>query len=438
MSDAYRDTVAWLAALEAGRGWDLGLARIERALALRGNPERRLRVLHVAGTNGKGTTAAVTESVLRCAGVRTGLYTSPHLVDFAERIRAGGRTMPAASVVEGVAELRACFERRDLALTHFEFVTVLAFEWFARIGVEVAVVEVGLGGRLDATNVVAPIATAVTSIARDHEEFLGAGLAAIAREKAGIVKPGVPVAAGPLPPEADRVLAAVAEERGAPLYRLGVDASLERAGDGWTFAGLGVRWTALRLPWEAPWQRIAVGVALLMLASAREALALGGRAVARGVAEADWPGRLTVLPGPPRVVLDGAHNPAGAQALAQELPQLLDGRPARLLFACGRDRPWELMVDALAPWAGEVVVTEVGRRPAPAKDVGDAFARRGIATRVEPDVRRALGLVRAGGSDDPVVITGSLFLVGAALEEMAPPSWAPWQGWGVDATEPPR
>lgn len=438
MTDGYRDAVAYLADLEAGRGWDLGLARVERALALRGNPERRLRVLHVAGTNGKGSTAAVLESVLRASGRRTGLYTSPHLVDFAERIRAGGRTMPAAAIVAGVAELRECFERRGLALTHFEFVTVLAFEWLARIGVDVAVVEVGVGGRLDATNVVQPLATAVTSIARDHEEMLGRGLVAIAREKAGIVKPGVPVALGVLAPEADREVAAVAAARGAPLFRLGVDATLAPGDGGDVFEGLGATWSGLRSPWRAPWQRASIGVALLTLAAAGPDLRVDAAAVRRGVAAAEWPGRLWVVPGTPAVALDGAHNPAGARALAAELPRLLGGRRARVLFACGRDRCWDAMVAAIAPFAGEAVVTTAGRRPAAPEALAASFEARGVPVRVEGDAGRALRDLRAAGGDAPVLVTGSLFLVGAALAVLVPALWSPWQAWEVGATEPPR
>ncbi|HYR95628.1 MAG TPA: hypothetical protein VEM57_02785, partial [Candidatus Binatus sp.] len=170
---AYEETLAYLSGLEVSAGWDLKLERMRAALARRGNPERRWPALHVAGTNGKGSTAAMLDAVLTAAGHRTGLYTSPHLVDFTERIRIGGRTIPRETVVEAVAELRADLGAAGIALTHFEFATLIAFEWFARVGIDVGVVEVGLGGRLDATNLVHPAATAITSIAIDHVEYLG-------------------------------------------------------------------------------------------------------------------------------------------------------------------------------------------------------------------------------------------------------------------------
>jgi len=435
---AYRDAVEYLAALEARRGWDLGLDRVRRALAIRGNPERRFDVLHVGGTNGKGSTAAVLDAVLRAAGWRTGLYTSPHLVDFCERIRAGGGTIPEETVATCVDELRRDLARHDLPLTHFEFVTVLAFEWFARIGVEIAVVEVGLGGRLDATNVVTPLAAVITSIAREHEEFLGEGLTAIATEKAGIVKDGVPLVIGALPAEAERVIATTARGRGAPTFRLDVDARLDGGVEAASFEGPGVGWEGLRLPWSAPWQRSAIGLALLTLATVRDSVQVSEDAVRRGLTSVRWPGRLTELAGPPRILLDGAHNPAGAEALAAELPRVLRGHAVPLLFACGRDRSCDAIVSAIAPWIERAVVTEVGRRPTPASSAARAFAARSVPVEVEVDPARAIERMVACEAAGPVLVTGSLFLVGAVLARFEDRLWPPWNGWEVDGRKPPR
>jgi dihydrofolate synthase/folylpolyglutamate synthase len=264
----YDDTIAWLQRLEVSGGWDLKLERMHAALAIRGNPERAFPSVHLAGTNGKGSTAAMVEAVLRAAGVRTGLYTSPHLVDFAERVRAGGRTIPHDAVVDLVAELRAAVEPRGIALTHFEFSTLLALEWFARIGVELAVVEVGLGGRLDATNTVRPVVTAITSIAHDHEEWLGRELRQIAFEKAGIAKPGVPLVVGRVPAEADAVIAAHAADVGSPVVRAGRDGCLEESDGGLVFRradGVAVH-DGLALGLGGAFQRRNAEVALLLLA----------------------------------------------------------------------------------------------------------------------------------------------------------------------------
>src|SRR5579885_1967250 len=359
------------------------------ALALRGHPERRFPALHIAGTNGKGSTAAMLEAILRAAGWRTGLYTSPHLVDFAERIRAGGRTIPHATVVALVAELRRAVEAAGLALTHFEFATLLAFEWFAAIGVEAAVVEVGLGGRLDATNVIHPLATAITSIALDHEEFLGTDLAAIAREKAGIVKPGVPLAVGPVPAEAAAVIDAQAAAAGAPVARVGVDGVLAEAAGGLVFTGPGgVRWEGLPLALAGAFQRDNAAVALTVL------------------------------------------------ALVRELPAVVGDRPVTLVFAVMADKAWRAMLEQLVPGAQRVVVTRVGRRgldPAVAAEALGVHRAEAIA---DPRAAIADALERAGPRG-AVVVTGSLFLAGVAYEVLGGgrPLFEAWQGWEGDGRD---
>jgi dihydrofolate synthase/folylpolyglutamate synthase len=435
--DAYQETLAWLLALERTRGWDLKLERMRAALALRGHPERRFRALHIAGTNGKGSTAAMLEAILRAAGWRTGLYTSPHLIDFAERIRAGGRTIPHPTVVALVAELRRAVEAAGLALTHFEFATLLAFEWFARIGAEVAVVEVGLGGRLDATNVIHPLATAITSIALDHEEFLGTDLASIAREKAGIVKPGVPLAVGPVPPEAAAVIDAQAAAAGAPVARVGVDGVLAEAAGGLVFAGPGgVRWEGLPLALPGAFQRDNAAVALTVLALVRDELACPAAAVQAGLARVHWPGRLAVLAREPLVVVDGAHNPAGVAALARELPAVVGDRPVTLVFAVMADKAWRAMLEQLVPGAQRIVVTRVGRRgldPAVAAEALGVHRAEAIA---DPRAAIADALERAGPRG-AVVVTGSLFLAGVAYEVLGGgrPLFEAWQGWEGDGRD---
>jgi len=446
---AYDDTVAWLQQLEVTAGWDLKLDRMRAALAVRGHPERRFPAIHVAGTNGKGSTAAMVESVLRAAGHRTGLYTSPHLVDFTERIRAGGRTMPPDAVVDLVAEARAALEPAGIGLTHFEFATLIAFEWFARIGVEVAVVEVGLGGRLDATNVVDAVATAVTSIALDHEEFLGHDLAAIAAEKAGILAPGVPVVVGGLPPAAEAVVRARAAAVGAPLLQAGRDGRLVPAsslpdgpGDGarnrFVFAGEGTAgWDELRLGLPGAFQRANAEVALTLLAAVQRRFPCSADAVRRGLGDVAWPGRLATLATAPLLVADAAHNPAGVAALAAELPALLGGRPAVFVVAVMQDKPWPEMLRALAPFARTMVCTQVGRRAVDAATLAATVAAP-VERVVCPAPPEAIARARAlAGPDGAVVVTGSLFLVGAAYAAAGRPLFPPWQGWETGGTGAP-
>src|SRR5882762_6463543 len=206
----------WLYSLE-GRGEIYKLERMDQALALIGNPHLKLRAVHIAGTKGKGSAAAMRDAILRAAGYRCGLYTKPHLVHLTERTRIDGAEMPAALMLEYITRLRDIYERADLALTFFEFTVALMFLYFAEAGVDVAVIETGLGGRLDSTNVVRPLLSVITPIGFDHMDRLGYTIAAIAGEKGGIIKPGVPVVIGARDPEARRVLSSVAEQRQSPV-----------------------------------------------------------------------------------------------------------------------------------------------------------------------------------------------------------------------------
>src|SRR5574337_1347627 len=205
-ASAYADVLASLYRLEAARGMDFKLERVTLALKSLGDPHRRFAAIHIAGTNGKGSVAAMLHAICCAAGYRVGLYTSPHLVSFTERIRVGTEMISEEEVVTLARDIRGAATVRGIDLTFFEFVTVMAFLHFARCGIDLAIVEVGLGGRLDATNVLDPEVTVITSIGLDHQEFLGSTLASVAYEKAGIIKPGTPVVVGNVPPEADGVI----------------------------------------------------------------------------------------------------------------------------------------------------------------------------------------------------------------------------------------
>ncbi|HET9552150.1 MAG TPA: Mur ligase family protein, partial [Anaeromyxobacteraceae bacterium] len=313
-----------------------GLERVERAVEALGHPERAAPVLHVAGTNGKGSTCAMAAAALRAAGLRVGLYTSPHLEAFNERIQVDGRPIADADLADAAeAVRRACPWHEAGApeerLTYFEFATLAAFVHLARARVDAAVVEVGLGGRLDATNVVAPAVTAVARIGLDHTQLLGDTVEAVAREKAGIFKRGVPaVVHAHQPAGVIEVLAAEAARAGAPLQ------VAPAAWDG-----------PVALP--GPHQLGNAGLAAAALRALRGAgLPVGEEAVAAGIAGASWPGRLEAIGG---VLLDGAHNPDGAAALAAALAALHPGRPAELVFGVLGDKDHRGMLAALAPVA---------------------------------------------------------------------------------------
>ncbi len=408
----------------APRGMSLGLGRLRAVLAALGDPQVGLPAVHVAGTNGKGSTCAMGESIARAAGLRTGLYTSPHLCRIAERIRLDGAPIDDDRLERALARVLAAGPE----LTFFELMTAAAFVVFREAGVDVAVIEVGLGGRLDATNVIdAPLVTAITSIAVEHAAILGNTLAAIAREKAGIVKPGVPVVVGPVAPEAEATILATARERRAgPVLRVVRAAAAEAGPDAIALLagprgavvvqrpdalGGGELRAEIGLPGvhQADNAAVACGIAWLLT---RRWPAIE-RAIADGLATTTWPGRLELVPrDETRVLLDCAHNPHGARALAASMAARPGGHdPSRtvLVFGALADKPFEDMLAVLAPLAARrVYATPKGRTPA-ALDALEAVAPGEVAADGAAALARALALASPG---DTVLVTGSIYLVG--------------------------
>lgn len=378
-----------------------GLDRVERALDALGHPERRAPILHVAGTNGKGSTCAMAAAALRLAGHRTALYTSPHLERFNERIAVDGSPISNAALAEAVAEVRAACPWHDGGepgdrLSYFEFATLAALVHFARAGAEVTVLEVGLGGRLDATNAVRPAVTAVAAIGLDHTQWLGETVEAVAREKAGIFKAGVAaVVHGVQPPGVLEVLRAEAERAGAPF---------EVAAPGWD-GPLGL---------AGPHQRGNAGLAAAALRALRgSGVTVGEAEIARGIATVRWPGRLEQVGG---VLLDGAHNPDGARALATALAELHPGRPVELVFGALADKDHRGMLAALAGAVRRLhLVAPASPRARAAADLQVAAASLGLAADLHADVAEALACARGcAGDGAPVAVAGSLYLVGEA------------------------
>ncbi len=417
--NAYRkslDLIFNLSGRETDLRHDLRLQRVSAPLALFDNPQHRFCVCHVAGTNGKGSTAAMIHAVLSAQGHRVGLYTSPHLEAFTERIRVGRRPIPQAAVTSLVREVAEKTRQASIALTFFEFVTVMAFLHFARQEVDAAVVEVGLGGRLDATNVVRPSVCVVTTISRDHERFLGTRIGDIAREKGGIIKTGVPVVFGALPPAAKRMLHRIAREREAPIREWRKDFSVVlRLPDRFDYHGREWRLEGLRLGLRGEYQRHNAGVALAALEILNAVLPVSAKAVRRGLASVRWPGRFELLPGIPPVLLDGAHNPGGVETLVDEVRGLFGDRKVRLLFASMGDKGWRSMLRALCAVSREVVLT---RNPSPrgaAPEALRAAVPRGLPVTVTEDPAEAIARLMKDRRrhDDPILVAGSLYLVGA-------------------------
>lgn len=383
----------------------MGLERISRALERLGNPERSFRAVHVAGTNGKGSVCAMVASVLS-RRVRTGFYSSPHLVRVNERFKVNGVDVDDQTLATRVDEL---LERlgRDHELTYFEFGTALAFWHFQQERVEYAVIEVGLGGRLDATVRCEPIVTAITSIALDHQEFLGSSLPAIAAEKAGIAKPGVPLIVAHAPPE---VLAVFEAAPCAKLIVEGTDVRLE--GD--RFVGVTRAIDGVQLGLLGAHQRENAAVALACLEQLP--VPLSDDDLRAGLAETRWPGRLEVLPGRSPIVLDGAHNPAGVEALVAALDGTFAGVPVHLVFGVFADKDAEPMMRRLFPRASSLHLTPLhsprSKPPAQYLALASTLCPGAEACAgVEAALDRALA---AANPNELVVVAGSLHLVGEA------------------------
>jgi len=405
------DPLSYLFRLEQF-GIKFGLDNIRALLARLGNPDRAFRSIHIAGTNGKGSVTAMVDTVLRRAGHRSARYTSPHLIDLSERFVVDGRAVEPAALRRAAVNIQRVIEAAlaDGTLpakpTFFEATTAMAFDIFCDARVEFAVIEVGLGGRLDSTNVIDPVVTAITSIDFDHQKYLGDTLAEIAGEKAGIIKPGVPVVVGDVTPDAFSVIARTARERGAELIR--ADAP-------------GRDYGPIRLGLRGDHQIANARVAMRILETLeRQGVAIGPAAIVDGLTQVSWPGRLdhrTLATGR-EVVLDAAHNPAGAAALASYLRGLGGAKPT-LVFGAMKDKDVDGMLTVLLPAVGRVLVTRPSNPRA--ADPQELAARiRAIAPALAVEIVQApLDAVAAATASAPlVVVAGSIFLLGDVMQEL--------------------
>ena len=411
--------------LPAGVDW--GLGRVEAALEALGHPQQRAPGLHIGGTNGKGSVASTCASVLERAGRRTGLYTSPHLCSVRERFQVGGRPVDESRLIAYADEIRDVV--RTSRLTFFEAATVLAFHVFAREEVEVQVIEVGLGGRLDATNVLRPVACAITNVALDHAEFLGDSLEAIAREKAGIIKAGVPIVSAEARPALQAVFVEVASSLEAPLSFLDSSTELsqiEVARQHTTFSLDTEPWGPLRLetPLVGRHQAINAALAVRLLAHLPDELRPDAEAVQAGVAGVRWPGRdqIEVVDGV-TWLLDVAHNVAGVESLASVLDRLDLPAPHVALIGVLGDKEWRRMLPPLLQRVDRAVLTQPDSAPESRRwDPAAARAAvRGAGAQADSDMEvvvdfasamRRAGRLASGGT---VVVTGSCHTVGDAL-----------------------
>jgi dihydrofolate synthase / folylpolyglutamate synthase len=414
----YQEAIEYLYQLQR-YGIRSSLHEMTRLAGSLGNPHQQFKSVHIAGTNGKGSTAAMMASILKACGFSVGLYTSPHLIDFTERIRINGKPIAPEMVAELTDHIRA---KQDptLSPTFFEFATAMAFLYFTQQRIDVAVVEVGMGGRLDATNLLDPLVSIITNVDYDHEGFLGNTVERIAQEKGGIIKEQTPVITAVDRPEAIRVIEEICRKRRARLTILGRDGWVDgRSSADFDFHGQKATLKHLSCPLLGQHQMVNAGVALLAV----EVLGSLGinsseKAIREGIGSVRWEGRLEVLRREPLILLDGAHNPAGARALANYLSDAKDVRKGRLIMVIGilANKNISAILSELTPLADEVILTRpeysgAASLSALREALGNPAAAVKSMERIPEAVVYAMDRLLP---QDILCITGSLFTVGAA------------------------
>ena len=422
---SYEGTIAYLYSLQK-YGMKFGLDNISRLLSALKNPQESFRSIHVAGTNGKGSTSAMIESLLRTAGVTTGLFTSPHLVSFTERIQVNGKEISEAEVVRLADEVRRAAENIPGFLpTFFEVTTAIAFLYFRKMHVAWAVIEVGMGGRLDATNILTPEASVITAIDIDHSDFLGSTLREIAGEKAGIIKQGMPVITALQHPDAAEVLELRAQKCGSELIAYGKDFSADITAD--ELVGIRINYhgareyrdLSLRLAGRHQAQNAAL--AIKTIEAIMKKYPEMNCDIRLGLADARWPGRLEFVKDHPPVLIDGAHNPQAAAVLAEYLRKALD-LYSRIILIMGimNDKDREGIMNPLLPLASEIIFTAPGYGRAASPETLAAEARGlGYLAQTAMTVADALNLAEQLYSQgDLIVVTGSFYTIGEVKESL--------------------
>lgn len=419
----YREAIEYLNSLQF-HGFRLGLERMERILAALGAPERSFQCVHIAGTNGKGSVSATLSSILTAAGLRVGLYTSPHLVSVRERFRVCEEEITPEEFTKLAGEIKGLVEA-GYELSYFEYTTVLAFLWFRMRGVAIAILETGLGGRLDATNVVTPLVSVITNVALDHETYLGRTLEEIAREKAGIIKPRVPVVNGAVDGGPGKVVRETCQRLAAPLRELGKGFCCTRKDKGSvTYEGKGWRidWIRPILAGGHQVRNLALALAACEVLKER-GIPIGEEVVRDGCASVRWPCRCEFLEGERPVLLDGAHNPDGAAALRAFLERIHTDRPlGALLFAAsdeGGGKDVGRMIKTLSPLFEQAVITEPPGPRAPVTLESWKQIPLSFPFAMERDWRRALDrALGACRAERVLCVSGSLYLAGRVRAEL--------------------
>lgn len=428
-SMSYKDAISYLYDLQ-WHGIKLGLSNIIRIMELLGNPQDDLKTIHIGGTNGKGSTASIIASILRSSGYRVGLYTSPHLIDFRERIRIDGVNIDEKDVADLAKEIREIAGETQLKPTFFEFTTAMAFYYFSKMKVDLAVIEVGMGGRFDATNVIAPLASVITNVDLDHQEYLGNTISDIALEKAGIIKKGVPIVSASDNKAALSVISDRCREAGSRLYLYGREYCTEGYyPEDFRYCGIEEGYSSLASPLLGDHQMLNVSCALATVELLMKyGIDIHEDGIREGLRLARWEGRLEVIQKDPLLILDGAHNRSGAAALAQYLSST-KAKSRRLILIIGimKDKDIGAILSHLIPISDEVIITRPDyHRAAGSEQIIRHISSYPVSTRVEEGVPASIDLAKSlAGLNDIICVTGSLFTVGEArayLTNVNPPS----------------
>jgi dihydrofolate synthase / folylpolyglutamate synthase len=409
----YSEAIQFLYGLQMF-GANFGLENTSKLAALAGNPQEKLRFIHVAGTNGKGSTCAILESIYRAAGLRIGLFTSPHLVSFRERIQVNRQLIPENELIRLVEEIQPLLKQfpADNHLTLFEVVTVMALKFLAEQKCDLVIWETGLGGRLDATNIVTPLASVITNIAFDHQQWLGDTLEKIAAEKAGIIKSGVPVITAASQIEVLQVIAKTAREKNAEFIPVGQASNLSKTD--WM--------PALSLLGEHQGMNGALAVIVVTVLSKQ--IPVKESDICKGLAEVNWPGRLQLIEKADgqKFLLDGAHNVASVKVLREALEKNFPSKERTLVLGILQDKDWQEICELLAPLGAEIFTVPVAsERSANPKELAEICRTVNPAAEIFVcgSLKEALEKIGSRGRSphhDFIVVTGSLYLVGEALE----------------------
>jgi len=422
LDDVYQDTYAFLCTLERF-GILLGLENMTRLLDALGNPQFLFPAVHIAGSKGKGSTASFITSIMREAGVKTALYTSPHLSDFRERIRINGSMVSKEAVIRATEQTRAVYDPQRT--TFFEFTTAIAHLCIAEAEPDIAVVEVGLGGRLDATNILRPAVTVITDIALEHEDYLGDTIAAIAREKAGIIKPGVPLVTTATRPDALEVIQETARAASAPMKQFVRDfIGIRTALDEFTYRSDKLELKGLKLGLAGGHQVKNAALACAAVEALRESgYEVSEDAFRRGIESTRFPGRFEVLRRRPDVIIDGAHTPEAMRLLKHTLRRFYPTAKPLVLMGMLAEKKWRQMAEILASVAGEVVcVAPQGDRALDPEELAAWVRECGVPARAERGIVEGFEALREMASPDDVILAaGSLYMIGpvrdACIEE---------------------